>query len=344
MKTKTKMMRRGISCVLIFLCMLVIVPGMLSIIQTRADTLPYRVTLTANNFGQTLSASALDLSNPGHATFSLQNGTPFWYSVSAQSTPAGITPVAADASDMVTTTFYGATPLLPAVDALPPDFANGHGISLKLAITFTAPNEQIQLTLNPFEAHAALMDTLSLLLRLLGERATGLQIGLLSPGVLKSLFDNLSSMRYLQSLANDYALLLQAVLSDPKNLLQPAYTCARDLQGLLTDTAERAHLADILWQVLGKTLARAQILATLNAFERAQVGLGMVAFFRDYALVTGSALFQQNNPTVVLQSVPNVGSTPTVTPSLPVMPTGTPKVPPVATPTVKPTPTAKSKP
>ncbi len=86
--------------------------------QTRASG-PYKITLTTTNFSQPLQATAADLNDPAHALFNLQNGTSFWYSVSVQSTPAGITPVPADPSDLFTTTLHGISPLLPPASALP---------------------------------------------------------------------------------------------------------------------------------------------------------------------------------------------------------------------------------
>src|SRR5690348_3386580 len=69
----------------------------------------YKVTLTTANFSQTLQAAAIDLSDPSHALFYVQNGTPLWYSISIQSTPAGISPTVANPGDLFTAT----SPLLP---------------------------------------------------------------------------------------------------------------------------------------------------------------------------------------------------------------------------------------
>src|SRR5579864_5885565 len=235
----------------LFFAALLMLPGVASARQERAGSVQYKVTLAANNFGQNLFAYALDLSNPGRALFGLQNGTPFWYGVSAQSTPANIAPFPADANDLVTNVFDGTLSLLPADDVLPSNYAYGqqHIPILKLAISFTGPGEQAQVTLNPYEPHAALMDVISLLLHLLGEQTDGLQIGLLAPHVLSTIFNSALTMRYLQSLSDDFASLLQSVpdQGDASSLLQDAYTCARDLSGLVSDATERVPLANILW-------------------------------------------------------------------------------------------------
>jgi hypothetical protein len=168
------------------------------------------------------------------------------------------------------------------------------------------------------------MDALSLLLHLLGENGDGLQIGLLAPGELQAIFTASNTMQYLQSFANDYLSLLQGVTSSSSsnssgqnNLFQPAYTCASDLVALVTDTTERAQLADMLWRLLGKTVSPASINQTLTTFGQAQFGLGILGFLKDEAVAVGGTLFQQNNPVVVVQSVSNVTPTPTaVTPTL----------------------------
>ena len=334
MKTM-KMIAMNKKLLTIFLILLIIgaSPVFLRASARERTSRPYKVTLTTANFSQSLQAAATDLSDPSHALFYVQNATPLWYSISVQSTPADIAPVAADAGDLFTTTFYGTSPLLPPASILSPALSQagtGRFASLKLALAFTAPDEQVQITLNPFDSHATLMDALALLLHLLGESADGLQIGLLAPGELQAIFTASSSMQYLQSFASDYLSLLQSVLSSSgpngqNTLFQPAYTCASDLVALVTDTTERAQLADMLWRLLGKTIDPASITHTLESFGGAQFGLGILGYLKDNTLAVGSTLFQQNNPIVTIQSIPNVTPTPT---------TGTP---PPATPTARPT-------
>lgn len=333
--------------IIVCLTVLLALPGTIYLMGTHADDTKYRVTLTTRDFGQNLFASAIDLSNPGHALFSLQNGTPLWYAISVQSAPAGMVPFAADSSDMVTHVFYGAVPLLPAVDVLPQNFAYGQqpGAILKLGVTFTGSGKQVELILSPYESHAALMDVISLLLHLLGEQGSGIQIGLLAPGALQTIFNDATSMHYLQSLADDYAALLQTVpttfnSSDASTLFQPAYTCARDLIGLVADPTERSQLADILWLALGKTIARDLVVKTLGTLGQADFGLGMLGFLKDEAQVIGDALFQQSPSTLLLQSVPNAGApTPTPTPISRSTPTPIPISRPAPTPTLRPRPT-----
>lgn len=345
--------RSHVGAALTVVLILCIVVTMLATVMVSAQTRasgPYKVILTTTNFSQSLQATAADLSDPARALFNVQNGTPFWYSISVQSTPAGIAPDPADPADLFTTTLYGASPLLPPTSALLPTLSQsgaGQGASLKLALAFSGPGEQVQITLNPFETHATLMDALGLVLHLLGENGDDLQIGLLVPGELQAIFTASSSMQYLQRFANDYLALLQAVLSSSgssaqNNLFQPAFTCASDLVALVTDTTERAQLADMLWRLLGKTIAPASINSTLATFGQAQFGLGMLGYLKDNALAVGRTLFQQNNPVVMLQSVSNATPTPTVAAPTPKVVTPTPTV--TRTPRITPTPGSTRKP
>lgn len=152
--------------------------------STHAAT-PYTVTITSTNFRVPFVTVATDdMSDPGNARFSLQNGTALWYSISVTSTPSGIVPTAAATSDLVTTTFLGSTPLLPPAQILPFDVKNG-GYSfetLKLKTAFSGPGQQVQLELVPLEQHAITLDVLTLLLQLLGQKQNNLQIGLLETG------------------------------------------------------------------------------------------------------------------------------------------------------------------
>lgn len=287
------------------LAICVLIAGVLSIVPIRAAS-PYHVTLTTSNFNlHLLSASAEDLSDTSHAMFSLQNGTPLWYGISIQSNPSGMTPVPASGSaDIVTSTFSGSILLLPPAGVLPFDQSNNafHFETLKLAVAFSGPNQQIQFDLSPFETHAVTLDMLTLLLQLLGEKNTGAQIGLLAPSGLQEIFDSTSTMKDFQSLTNDYIQILQA-LPVKTAMLTNAYKWAKDLVALLTDADEQQVLVDLLWKILGKTVPYSTVLKTVTSFAGAQFGLGMEGFISDEALVIGSVLIQQNDPTVTLQTV-----------------------------------------
>ncbi len=77
--------------------------------------------------------------------------------------------------------------LLPPAGILPFDQSNGTYTyeTLRLALAFSGPNQQVQLTLNPFDSHAAALDVLTLILQLLGQRNGMAQLGLLAPNNLQ---------------------------------------------------------------------------------------------------------------------------------------------------------------
>lgn len=339
------------------ICILMLV-SILFIMSTRAAS-AYHVTISSSNFSlQTLEVGADDLSNPGHVTFHLQNGSAFWYGIAVQSTPAGMTLTPANQNgDLVTTTFVGTTVLLPPANILPFDSSNGtyNYATLRLAVAFSGPNQQVQLTLSPFDTHAATLDVLTLLLQLLGQRNGMTQIGLLTPNGLQAIFNEVGTMQDFSSLTGDYLQLLQSATSttnttgtpDANASLPQAYACAKDLVALLTNQSEQLLLGNILWNLSGKVVSHASILATIASFGGAQFGLGIEGFLRDEAQAMGSSLFQVGNPTVIIQTILNVTVTPTPTPSptqsqnstpTPVVrPTGASTVSPAQTPAATPT-------
>jgi hypothetical protein len=310
-------LQQGIITVFFAVCLLL--ANAVGIISTRAATFPtpvaldttvapFHVTLSVSNFSnQSLAASADDVSDPARAMFSLQNGTPLWYGITTQSNPTGMTPTAANPTgDVVTTTFYGSTPLLPPVGILPFDQTN-KGMryeTLRLMAAFSAPNQQLQITLSPFEPHAITLDIYTFLLQLLGEQAATPQIGLLASGMLQELFNASSTMKDFGNVTNDYVQVLQAA-PDTATMLGRAYDFAQALSTMLTDEGEQHVLSDLLWKILGKTIPYAAILKTLTSFASVQFGLGIEGFIRDEALVLAPTLLQQNTPTVLLQSAVN---------------------------------------
>ena len=310
-------LRRGSITLFCAICLLL--ASAVSIISTKAATFtttaasyatttPFSVTLSVSNFSnQSLAASADDVSDPAHAMFSLQNGTPLWYGIATQSNPAGMTPTAANPTeDVVTTTFFGSTPLLPPVGILPFDQASKgmHYETLRLMAAFSAPNQQLQLTLSPFEPHAITLDIYTFLLQLLGEQAATPQIGLLAPGTLQEIFNASSTMKDFGNVTNDYVQMLQAA-PDTSAMLIHAYAFSQAVVAMLTDEGEQHVLSDLLWKILAKTIPSAAILKTLTSFAFVQYGLGIEGFIRDEALVLAPTLLQQNTPTVLLQSTVN---------------------------------------
>lgn len=334
---------------LMALCALLVMAESFLIMMPARAANPYHITFSTSNFAlQTLSASANDLSDPGHVLFSLQNGTQFWYAIAVQSTPGGITPTPASVSDLVATTFFGAVPLLPPMGVIPFDqgTSTSRAETLRLALAFSGPGQQVQLQLNPFESHAVTLDVLTLLLQLLGYKSVGGEIGLLAPGDLKLFFDDASALQDLTALVNDYTQALQSQ-STSSSTLAAAFACAKDVVALLTNSSEQSSLADLLWKLLGKTIPSTVMLKTVANFSGGQFALAIEEFIKDEAALMGTMLFQQSNPVVTIQSVSNSPLSQTVSPSTstsPASPITIPSASPEATSTTMATPTSNLSP
>ena len=217
----------------------ILVIGMMASITARSTSAasPYAVTITSNNFRIPLvTVTTDDISDPGNARFSLQNGSSLWYSITFTSTPSGIVPTAATTNDLVSTTLLGTTPLLPPARVLPFDGSNGSYSfeTLKLKTAFSGPGQQVQLELMPLEQHAVTLDVLTLLMQLLGQKQNNLQIGLLETGVLQDVFTELGNMKDFTSLVSNYTQLLE---SQQNATLPHAYVCAQNIASLLSDSS-----------------------------------------------------------------------------------------------------------
>lgn len=274
---------------------------------------PYRVSITTSNFRiSQLSASADDLSNSQRVLFHLQNGTSLWYGISVTSTPAGIVPVAATPSDIVSSTFSSSFALLPPAQVLPSDQWNGvyHFQTLQLGISFSGPGQQFQLTLSPTEPHAVTLDVITLLLHLLGLHSEGTQIGLLENGQLANIFATTSGMKEFETLVQDYSQILTSAANTTQTLAS-AYACALDISNLLSDNSEQAALADLLWHIQGKAVSRDNILHTITSFSQSQFGLAVEGFIKGQAATFAPLLASTDSPTVQLQTISNIVTSPT---------------------------------
>ncbi len=299
----------------------ILVIGTLASITAHStyNVVPYVVTISTSNFHiPLLTLTADDMSDPGNTRISFQNGTSLWYSISTTSTPTGIVPTAANpTSDIVTTTLLGSPSLLPPAQILPFDQWNGsyHVETLKLKTAFSGPGQQIQFQLVPTEQHAITLDIVTLLLQLLGQKQSTIQVGLLEPGVLQDVFTELGTIKDFTSLVGNYG---QALTSTQDTALPHAYACAQDISALLSDSSEQSALADVLWKVQGKAIARDSILKTIVAFAQTQFGLAVEGFINNEIGTMAGAFSQEGNPTIQMQTVSTI--TPSVTPSMSVSP------------------------
>ena len=302
--------------VTLWFVLLLVVGGLASVTAHTTDAVaPYTVTITSTNFRMPLVTLATDdISDAGNARFSLQNGTPLWYGITLTSTPSGIVPTAANpANDPVSATFLGTTPLLPPMQVFPFDQWNGsyHFETLKLKAAFSGPGQQLQLELNPIEPHAVTLDILTLLLQLLGQKQGNVQIGLLETGALQDVFTVLNDSKDFTVLRQNYS---QALTTpDAAAVLPHAYACAINITNLLSDGSEQAALADVLWKVQGKAVAREAILKAIVDLAQTQFGLAVEGYINNVVGAMAGMFPQSGNPVVLLQTVSTV--TPSVTPS-----------------------------
>lgn len=280
-----------------------------------SDSRTFGVVFSTKNFKQQLlSATSDNVSEPNHATFSLQNGTPLWYSVGVSSSNLQVVP-ANQAGDLVASTFFSAYPLLPPAHVLPFDQWNGsyHFATLHLAAGFTNVNQQIQLQLTPIEPHAVTLDILTLILQILGQHTEGPQIGLLAPGELKDIFDSTSTMKDFTALVTNYSAVLQAA-PDANAMFVHAHACALNLLALFSDASEQPQLARLLWEIQGKAISRDSIARAITGIAQTQFALAVEEFIKNQSLSPSSTPSQPDPPSVLLQTTSLTTSTPSVTP------------------------------
>jgi streptogramin lyase len=304
---------------------------------------PYYGTLSISNFGmQFLHAQADNLKDPRHALFTLTNGAALWYGILVQSRPIGLQPVAADPfSDIVSAELaqYG---LLPPSGIIPLNTNGTFFETVHLAASFSGPGQQMQITINPFTSPAVAFDVLNLLLQLLGANTTNIEIGLLTPGNLHAILDEISTANDLVSLIGDFKNMLQAVPTNTLAVLGDAHACVNDLFKLFANANELQVLGKILVRMLGPAIPG--IAVTLASFA---AGLGtflatvkVAKFLADLALSLGSYLFQQGAfPTVMVQSISSVVPTAVQTSTLSPTPVLTPTLISTAAPAPTPSPT-----
>lgn len=274
----------------------------------------YHVTFSTHNFGlQFLHAAADDLSNPQHATFSLTNGAALWYSIEVQSRPSGLQPVAADPLNDLVSSAFAENGLLPPSGIVPINVDGTFFEKVSLATSFSDSNQQIQITLNPFNTPAVTFDVLNLLLQLLGETSTNVQVGLLAPNHLQQIYAEIKTAGDLVHLINDFVSLLHGAAQHTAGVFGAANAFVNDLLKLFTNKNELTVLGKILVSVVGAAIpgigeALTSFATGLSTFL---VTATLVKFLADLALSLGSYLFQQDTfPTVTLQTVSSQAAVP----------------------------------
>lgn len=280
----------------------------------------FSVNLTTRNFGlQFLHAAKDHFNDPSHATFTLTNGSQLWYSLNINSAPAGLKVTTADpVNDIVGTAFFSSPyKLLQPSDVIPVNIDGTLYQNLHLAAAFTAPNQQIQITLNPFTIPAGALDIGGFLLDFLGQQE---EEGLLQPGVIKQVVDTINTSKDLIQFVNDYISTMYTILTGGNGIAKMAAW----LNELLMIQKDK-NLGNLLGKVL-ILMAGANVVNTAELLKAwLEAPFGVVALTNaliQYLLALGGYLvnYSKNQyPTVVLQSFQGKAPNPTNTP----VPTGT---------------------
>jgi len=272
----------------------------------RQDT--FKVILTTSHFGlQFLHVAADNLSDPNGATFSLTNGAILWYGLHVQ-TSAGVQPPgAADPVNDPVTDLLGVAGLLPPSDIIPINLDGSLFETIKLREAFTAPGQQMALTLTPFTQKAYILDALDILLSLVGMQSSA-AFGLLQ-GALDQILHLVSQVGSLVTFISDLNHLLAAAqVPDAGAALLAANACVDDLIQLFSNKDEVEVLGHIFVLMLG-SVASDGVVSAIEGFASAITGIIEVArlgkYLLDFGLSLGAFLFQGDvDPTVTLRSVP----------------------------------------
>ncbi len=266
----------------------------------QADA-PLTVQLATSNFGvQFLHADADNLTDATHATFTLTNGSSLWYGIKVSSSPGGLKAIAANPYDDFLSAQLSTLGLLQPADVLPLNVDGTFFQSLHLAVSFSAPNQQVTLTLNPLDFKAATLNVLGLVLDYLGLSNNQAQIGLLAVGAVPKIVALVEGSGAFIKLVSDFIAAMSAV---PDGDVQGhMLACFDDLLRIVGDSGLRQTLAQTLILMVGKALPGAAILPILASFPLKYFSL--FKNFGDTLLAFGSFAFNKDQlPTVTVRSV-----------------------------------------
>ncbi len=266
----------------------------------------FKVLLTTSHFGlQFLHAAADNLKDPNGATFSVTNGATLWYGMDVKATAGVSHPTAADPVGDPVTDFLGAVGLLPPSDIIPINLDGSLFETIKLREAFTAPGQQVTITLTPFSSKALILDALSILLSLVGMQSST-AFGLLQ-GALGQVLQLVTRIGALIKFIGDLNHLLAAVPNVGAALLA-ANACVDDLIQLFSNQDEVKLLGQVFVLMLG-SVASDEVVSAIAGFASAIIGVieavRLGKYLLDFGLSLGSFLFQGDvAPTVTLQSIP----------------------------------------
>ena len=288
-------------------------------VPARAQT-PFEVTFSTQNFGGVLlRAVPKDLDNPAHVTFTLEDGSQLWYSLEMQATPASLHLQAADPlHDLVSTVFTKVGLLKPSQILL----VNAKGEiaeDLDLAVDFSEPNQQLQITLDPFDYKAAAMDIIGLLLDYVGLVTPSAQVGLLTAGQITEILDAVTKFQELNELVVDLITMGKDIANE-ESITRDGLNIAVDMYKVFGTKATREKLAAILAKAVQGALPNSSVVKTVLSFPiKDLLTLTQIAEFQDeYLFETGVFAYHHGQlPKILLQSVEEPSPTPTTQSTLP---------------------------
>ncbi|HLW03622.1 MAG TPA: hypothetical protein VKT82_33555 [Ktedonobacterales bacterium] len=312
---------------------MLVILSLLSALPARADA-PVSVTMTTENFGGLLiDAAQQDLSNPAHATFTLSNGSQLWFGLETQANPSSLKLQAADPLDDVVGAAFASAGLLQPTDVVPkpadliPVDSKVHLFEeLNLAVAFTGPDQQMQVTLNPFQWSACALDVFGVVLEYLGMINPAFQIGLLKPRQVAEIIKAIEDAPKLAALVNDFISGWHAIgtADSSAKKVQKMVAVGTDILNIFVDAHSREQLISILSKIVQGALSEASITKVVDTFsiiKRALSAVKIAGFFVDYLLTFGAFVYHHEQyPTVILQSHAERSPTPTMQST---QPTGT---------------------
>jgi streptogramin lyase len=279
---------------------------------------PFSVTMTSLNFEASfLLATSKNLSDPSHASFTLTNRSQLWYGLEVYGNPSSLQLIADDVFDGLKEADFIVLGLLPPSTFS--DLVQKDPSHLDAAVKFTAPHQQLQVTLDPFARSAATLDVLGVILQYLGLLTPGLQIGLLKPKQIEAIMKAVEQSKELTELISDFVSAGHA-LPNKGDVAKKLLKVASDLYNIFATTTGRQTLTDILYLVVGNVISKTSLADVIKKYPlKAIVTTGQIAaFFLNYWFAFGNYLYRDKQlPTVFLQTMTNTSPTPLPQPTQP---------------------------
>jgi hypothetical protein len=326
------------------LLLLLLAVSLLKALPARADA-PIVADLTTSHFGITfLQVTPGNLSDARHATFTITNRSGFWYGFTVSSTPDGIRPQAADPSNDPLGAAFTSEMVLQPADVIPTGQPG-----LDLAVSFSAPDQQMQMTLNPFDSNAGALNALRLVENIIGVACQSCgTVGLAKPDTIKQVLDSLDKVGTFAKLVSDFIAAEQAPSQEAAQghigdffngllAISGNDTLRDQFAAILAEMVSQRAFPHIDFNALLKVIPLLGSLSVLIQFGVAFVSTLANSLFADVDYPTVTLTSRLANPATPTNSAtPNLVETDT--PTSGPQPTDTPTLTPIAT-SIPPTPT-----